>query len=31
MVWEMAIDIWRSAYSNIASHVWNADMIGVDV
>ena len=27
-VWEMAVANWGSTYSVVASHVWNADVIG---
>ena len=29
IVWEMAVAMWRSAYSVVASHVWNVDVIGM--
>ena len=29
IVWEVAIAIWGSAYSVVASHVCNVDVIGV--
>ena len=28
-VWEITVVIWRSAYLVVASHVWNADVIGL--